>query len=87
MKAETPKELSVRIHIDWLYQCRTCEHWDGRREFLPLGESENGHCINNKSPLFKECTSSCGHCECWDSYDYETALELFDGKWNHLFLP
>lgn len=48
---ETEKELSVRIHYDWFYQCRTCQFWNG------------------------------------DSYDYETALEAIDGKWNYLHNP
>ena len=80
---ETPKELSVRIHYDWLYQCRTCEFWDGQRGYLDDG----GYCKNEKSPLFGAVTTWCGHCQCWDSYDYETALEVFDGKWNHIHCP
>jgi hypothetical protein len=79
---ETPKELSARIHYDWLYQCRTCEFWSGDRSGV-----QDGCCKNQESDLFNELTSICGHCKCWDSYDYETVLEVFDGKWDSIMNP
>ena len=76
VEMETPKQLSVRIHCDWLNKCRTCEFWGDNREDV-LSKS---NCKNEKSPLFGELTTSDGYCSEWDSYDYETALEMFDEK-------
>lgn len=83
---ETPKELSARIHFDWWGKCRTCEFWDGVRDF-GLRDEPGGLCKNEKSALHGQMPWSEGHCEYWDSYDYETALEVLDGKWNHLCGP
>lgn len=76
---ETPKELSVRIHYDWKGQCRTCTFWTGDRAAVG-----SGFCKNEKSDLYELVTVTCGHCPCWDSYDYETALEVLDGRWDHI---
>ena len=79
---ETLKELSIRIHYDWSNKCRTCKFWTGdRREVM------NGVCENDKSDLYTLQTTTDGHCKEWDTYDYETALEIIDGKWNHIHNP
>ena len=78
---ETPKELSVRIHYDWCNQCRTCEFWASQDRLDVLAKVS---CRNKKSELFGLVTTSSGHCPEWESYDYETALEVLDGKWDHI---
>lgn len=81
-KVETPKELSVRIHYDWLNKCRTCSFWTGNRDKMA-----NGVCSNEKSDLHNLETTTNGHCKEWDSYDYKTALEVLDGEWDHIHNP
>lgn len=76
---ETEKELSIRLHQDWYHQCRSCDQWLGDRTTVLTGV-----CNNYKSYFFFEETRSNGRCKEWDSFDYETALEVIDGKWNAL---
>ena len=81
---ETPKELSARIHYDWYAQCRTCEFWACKDRSDVLSKAS---CDNKKSDMCGVVTTSSGHCKQWDTYDYETALEILDGKWDHIHNP
>jgi hypothetical protein len=67
------KEESYRIHLDWWHQCRTCKHWLGDR-----GNMSSNKCGCVKSSLYDQATSSCGHCEEWDSFDIDTAIKVLE---------
>lgn len=72
-KNNVTKEESIRLHYDWWGQCRTCEFWQSADRKAP------GLCGNLTSPLYNNETWTEGHCEKWDSFDIETALEFLQG--------
>jgi hypothetical protein len=67
------KAESIRIHLDWWGQCRTCEFWNGDRGTggIPWGECSNPKSMNKR-------TTSDGDCKGWDSFDYEGACGALD---------
>lgn len=77
------KAESMRLHLDWWGNCRTCRFWHGTdkvssREGAPdfvQPRWNDSPCTNPKSPLFgQECTTE-GECKKWDSFDVDVALE------------
>ena len=70
------KDESKRIHLDWWGKCRTCRHWQGTDESSQLLRWNPGLCDNPASDLFKQETWTEGHCNKWDTFDIETALEI-----------
>jgi len=80
MKNESEKELSIRIHYDWMNKCRTCRFWDGNRADILF----RSKCNQEKSHLFEKETGTETYCDQWDSYDLDTALEVLNGDWNHI---
>lgn len=74
------KEESIRLHMDWWGKCRTCRHWTGTDKIIENGRSHPrwnpGTCNNDRSVLFGKETWTEGHCERWDSFDIDTALEM-----------
>ena len=60
---------SVRHHVDWWGQCRTCEYWMGDRS----NNLDESNCSNFSSPMFEKITSNCGYCPNWDAADIEAA--------------
>lgn len=79
---ETEKELSVRIHYDWLNKCRTCLFWGGDRAGVSDGLCKNAQAELSGSQVDTDC--GCGF---WDSYDIGTAMEVLDGKWDSAMNP
>jgi len=77
---------SKRIHLDWWGKCRTCRHWAGpRRDVAKAARDafyQNTHdyprCTNEQSPLYWKLVGGGGHCEEWDSFDVDVALEIME---------
>jgi hypothetical protein len=67
---------SRRLHLDWLGQCRTCNHWGVRLGVYQRGNLEEHPCKCPESELSEKCTTSTGHCPKWESFDPETVSEL-----------
>lgn len=82
---ETEKEISVRIHYDWWGKCRTCKHWQGNR--VDPKTLSDGTCQSGKSQLSQQQTTWNGHCNMWDTYDIDTAIEVLAGDWDHIHNP
>lgn len=74
--AETPKELSKRIHLDWWGYCRSCHFW--KTNDPERFDITNTKCGNINSPMFDENTWTEGKCDYWDSYDTDTAIEVME---------
>ena len=76
------KQESKRLHMDWWGKCRTCRFWQGTNAGDGSGSMGNqtrwnpGLCNNPKSPLFEQETWTEGHCDKWDSFDIDVALEM-----------
>ena len=66
------KQESKRLHMDWWGKCRTCRFWQGSDEI----RMSPGICKNPISDLFEQETWTEGHCNKWDSFDIDTALEV-----------
>lgn len=68
------KKESLMLHYDWWGQCRTCVSW----QVSDSTRSGPAICKNPESPLYNTETWTEGHCDKWDSFDIETALELLE---------
>jgi hypothetical protein len=74
MAEAVPHAESVRYHLDWWGQCRTCRFWGGPR----AKAAESGPCLNRASDLFEKPTTTSGECAQWDSFDLNAAIEVMD---------
>jgi hypothetical protein len=84
------KEESKRLHMDWWGKCRTCRFWQGTDAGNGDGSVGNqirwnpGQCSNPSSDLYGQETWTEGHCNQWDTFDLETAVELLEGNEENL---
>lgn len=79
------KEESRRLHMDWWGKCRTCKFWEGTDGFDVVFHPRwnPGLCNNKESLLYNQETWTEGHCEKWDSFDIDTALEMLQETENN----
>lgn len=67
------REESLRLHLDWWAQCRTCRFWTGdRSDNLP------GSCGNDRSELHGKETWNEGYCPQWDTFDEDVAFYVLE---------
>jgi len=68
--------------MDWWGKCRTCKYWHGADAGNGSGTIGNqvrwlpAICTNPISDLYQQETWTDGHCNKWDSFDIDTALDI-----------
>lgn len=66
---------SYRIHLDWWGKCRTCEFWEGNRE---NAQPATAKCSCASSDRYGLRSTWDGHCDQWDSFDTDVALQVLE---------
>lgn len=67
----------TRIYEQWYGKCYTCHFWGGKRDY----PTKDGRCEKVESDLYKEVTTTDGHCDKWDAFEDKIIFELLE-KWN-----
>lgn len=72
-------EESIRIHLDWWGQCRTCKNWSTEKGRMMI----EGECRCDKSPFYSLETWRDGRCGEWETFDPMGAEKaLIDARMN-----